>query len=345
MANFKNIITPFIKISCNTGIFDLTFLRFSSTLVFFILITGCKTATYSHVDAVLDPKYKIPQHISTIGVMDRSVMKTGNTPGKSTGIVTTTDEAKNVLLNDIKNGIPVKGAKLERPRRDGKENGPADQIKSTQIKEYANTLDGLFCLEEFDFTEQRTYKDIKKEQLDPSGKKYVIAAVAGTRIIYLRTYWRLYDGKSGQVLMTIPQYTENSFETEGLNRQGVNAQMDTTNIVTVSTLSRQLSRNLIRDINPEPIRSHWMYYRKGNETIQRSSKLIESGDFRSAVEFLSQKSKALKEDKMKSRINYNLALSYYFNKQKDLALQLAAHEYNRTGKREFKELYDKIYMR
>ena len=281
----------------------------------------------------------------TVKLMDRSIVKTGNTPIGQTAIITITDEAKNKMLNDVKNGIPVSNVKLEKARREGKEEGPADVIRPDLISEYAGNADGIFSLEEFDFTEQRTYKDIKKEQLDPSGKKYVIAAVAGTRLIYLRTYWRLYDGKTGKVLMTLPQYTENTFETEGLSRQGVNATMDTTNLVTVSTLTRQLSGNLIKDINPEPIKSHWVYYKKGHESIVHSANLIEKGDFRTAVQYLTVQVKSIEVDKFRIRANYNLVVSLYFNKQKDAALQLAAYEYNRTGKQEFKELYDKIYMR
>ena len=281
----------------------------------------------------------------TVKVMDRSIVKTNNSPSRSTAIVTASDEAKNNMVNEVKNGIPVASVKLEKSLRDGKEDGPADPIRPGIIAEYSANSDGLFCLEEFDFTEQRTYKDIKKEQLDPAGKKYIIEAVAGTRLIYLRTYWRLYDGKTGRIVMTVPQYTENTFETEGLSRQGVNVQMDTTNIVTASTLSRQLSRSLIKDINPEPVRSTWDYYIKGNDHIVRSANMIAKGDFRSSVNYLTQNVKSIKEDKYRIRANYNLVISYYFNKQKDQALQLAAHEYNRTGKGEFKNLYDKIYAR
>lgn len=322
---------PFVTVSC--------------PLIAILFFSSCKMATYTHVDAVIPPKYKLPAHIATVNVIDRSVEKTGFSSSKTDAVITATDEARNAMLSDIRSGLPVTGARILKVQKDGKVEGPATEIPGAKMSEYASGADGLLALEEFDFTETRTYKDIKKDQLDASGKKYTIEAVAGKRLIYLRTYWRLYDVKMGSVVLKVPQYTENSFETEGLTRQGINAQMDTADIVTASTLARKLSRDLIRDINPQQVKSRWNYYTKGHDVIRHSAKLIGAGDFRNAVTYLAQNIKTISEEKARSRASYNLVLSYYFNKQREQALQLAAYEYNRNGRSEFKELYDKIYVR
>jgi hypothetical protein len=78
--------------------------------------------------------------------------------------------------------------------------------------------------------------------------------------------------------MNFPQYTENSYETEGLTRQSVNLQMDTTQVVTASTLAKKLSAALIKDINPMELTSQWQYYTKGNDIIKKSAKMIKLSD-------------------------------------------------------------------
>ncbi len=309
------------------------------------LLNSCKTATYTNVDKVLPPVYTLPTQIMTLNLMDRSMVGNGITPPKYGSSLSVIDNARNRMITEIKNGMPVSNAKILAARADGHPTRTADMIKPKNITAYSNNSDGLFCLEQFDFQEQRNYKDIRKNQLDKDGKSYTIDAVSATRLIYLRTFWRLYDGKTGQILMEIPQYTEDKFETEGLSRQGVNAYLDTTETVTVSTLSKQLSRSLIQDINPKQVTSSWTYYKKGNAIIESSAALIKNGDFRNATTYLANNVKSISAEKLKLRANINLITSYYFNKQKDEALQLAAFEYNRTNKREFRELYDKIYIR
>ena len=41
-----------------------------------------------------------------------------------------------------------------------------------------------------------------------------------------------------------------------------------------------------------------------------------------------------------ARAYYNLVVAYYFNNQRDKALQMAAYQYTRTNGFEFKKLYD-----
>lgn len=297
------------------------------------------------MDAVLPPKIKLPEQMKVIGVMDRSQVKLSDKRSGSGSEVSAIDAARNTMINDIKNGLPLAEVRLEKPRPDGHTRRSAEPIRPENIRSYANNADGLFCLDEYDFQEQRNYKDIRKNQLDKDGKTYTIDAVAATRLIYLRTLWRLYDGRTGQVMLEIPQYSEDKYETEGLTRQGVNAHLDTTETVTPSTLSRQLSRSIIQDINPKEITSSWKYYRKGHDVIENSASYIKRGEFRNAVEYLSKNVKTISSEKLKLRASYNLIVAYYFNRQREEALRLATYEYNRTNKKEFRELYDKIYIR
>ncbi len=322
--------------------FQPTKLLFLLTVLTGILLQGCKTATYSHVDQVIAPKYSIPAGMNSVNLIDRSVDRL--TASKSTA-ASPTDNARNSMINSVKNGLPVSAKRVLQSLKDGRENGPAAEIMKSRIKEIASGADGLFSLEQYEFTETRTYKDISKETKDLSGKKVIVPAVLGSRKVYLRTYWRLYDARSGSVVYKIPQYTENIYEVEGLSRAAVNAQMDTTNIVNVSTLSQKLSSELIKDINPEHIKSYWTYYVKGHDVISRSGRMIELEDFSGAVNYLNQNIRSIQSEKMQSRANYNLILAYYFNSQRDKALQLTGLEYNKTGRSEFKSLYDKIYSR
>jgi len=318
-------------------------LRLSSLIIFLLALTSCKTAYFTHVDEVVPPKKPIPAHILSIHVIDRSIEKSGYST--KSDLLTETDKTRNSYINSILYGLPVSTKKSLPPRHEGVADGIAPIINSIDLSKIASGADGLLSLDQFELTETRTYKDIKKNQLDPSGNKYTIEAVSGKRLISLRTYWRLYDVKTNQVIMNFPQYTENSYETEGLTRQSVNLQMDTTQVVTASTLAKKLSTALIKDINPMELTSHWQYYTKGNDIIKKSAKMIKLSDFRNVVDYLSVQVKNIAEPKYLARANYNLAVAYYFNGQRDKALQLAGYEYNRTGKREFKELYDKIYAR
>ncbi|KXK19142.1 MAG: hypothetical protein IT216_04195 [Saprospiraceae bacterium] len=307
-----------------------------------VIMSGCKIATYTHVDQVIAPRFSIPADMRSVNLLDRSVSP--YTASKTT-LPTPTDKARTTMLNSVLSGLPVSSKRILQPLKEGRENGPATEIKKTGIREVASGAGGLLSLEQYEFSETRTYKDITKETRDPSGRKVTIPAVQGTRQVYLRTYWRLYDVRSGSVIYKIPQFSENIYETEGLTRAAVNAQMDTTNIVTVATLSQKLSSELIRDINPEHIKSYWTYYIKGHDIISRSGRMIEMEDFAGAVSFLSQNIRVIESEKLRLRASYNLIVAYYFNGQKDKALQLAGHEYNKTGKYEFKSLYDKIYSR
>lgn len=318
-------------------------LRLSSLIIFLLALTSCKTAYFTHVDEVVPPKKPIPAHILSIHVIDRSIEKSGYST--KSDLLTETDKTRNSYINSILYGLPVSTKKSLPPRHDGVVDGIAPMIHSIEVPKIAAGADALLSLDQFELTETRTYKDIKKNQLDPSGNKYTIEAVSGKRLISLRTNWRLYDVKTNQMIMNFPQYTENSYETEGLTRQSVNLQMDTTQVVTASTLAKKLSAALIKDINPMELTSQWQYYTKGNDIIKKSAKMIKLSDFRNAAEYLSVQVKNIGEPKYLARAYYNLVVAYYFNNQRDKALQMAAYQYNQTNRFEFKELYDKIYAR
>lgn len=313
-------------------------------VISFFGLIGCKTSTLTQVDKVIAPRYQLPSHLNSIALIDRSVEKTGFSNSMK-DVITPADQARIDYINAIKSGLPVSSKKVLSPLNEGRKDGVAEKMDQKRLQEIAGNMVGVLSLEQFEFSETRTYKDIKKSQLDPYGKKYTIIAVSGKREISLKTYWRLYEVKSGTVLLTFPQYTENTYETEGLDRQSVNLQMDTTEVVTASTLGRKLSAVFIRDINPEEIKSYWDFYVKGDEIVKNSGKLIKKSDFRNAVEYLTSNIGSIEKQKNISRANHNLIIAYYFNDQRDKALRLAAYQYNLTGRYEFKELYDKMYTR
>ena len=100
----------------------------------------------------------------TLNLMDRSIIGNGITPPKYGSSLSVIDNARNTMISDIKNGMPVSNAKILAARLDGHPTRTADMIKPKNITAYSNNSDGLFCLEQFDFQEQRNYKDIRKNK-------------------------------------------------------------------------------------------------------------------------------------------------------------------------------------
>lgn len=315
--------------------------------IIFIILTlalcSCSRKYYSKVDRVIPAKIDIPTDIQSIMLLDRSKEK--NIVNRVQNVMAdgwvTSNEGKR-LLKGLSKKLSMATSIHSKSLRHSNDGTPADRMSLTEVNTYIGSKDGLLALEQFVVQEFRTYERIQKHQLDQNGNDYIIDAVKGIRINSLKTQWRLYDKENGTVLFTLPYEVEEVFEAEGLNNAGVNAKMDSLNVVGIDDLISNISQQISNDFNPKQIRSSWMYFTKGSKLIERSGRFIKEGKFKNAIQILRSNPRIESDDKVKIRVCYNLTTALFISGKTDEAFKEAKRGVSLYNDKELKQLLDKI---
>lgn len=317
--------------------------KYLAILSIIVVLSSCSRKYYSNVDAVIAPKIIMPENIKTVTLLDRSKeknlsLRVGNVV--KSGIINSNVTKR--FMRNAGNKLPLFTNVYPKSLRHSNAGSPARQMNSEDVSKYAGESDGLFAIELFLFKEVRIFENIRKHQLDENGKDYIIDAVRGTRINTLNTQWRLYDKITGEVIFTLPYNVEEIFEVEGLTEAGANAKLDTLITLTINDLTGQIVNQINVDFNPHQIRSHWMYFKKGDELIKKSGQYIKQGNFKKAIKLLQINQPMEASSKIKIRAIYNLSTSYFLNGQYEKAIEEVKEGLSLYRNKELKQLLKKM---
>lgn len=238
--------------------------------------------------------------------------------------------------------LPLSASIHNQPQLASLQGAPAPRLNPADVSRLVRGSQGLFCLEQLFFQEERRTVQYDKHQLDEDGNDYYIKAIRGTKISSLDVLWRLYDGRTGTVVMELPYILEDVFEAEGLNYQSVNAKLDTLHSVNPDAMARTMVDQLIAEVTPTPIESNWLYYTKGNDLVERSSDYMEAGRYEDAARFVDQNQRLIPRLKKGHRAQMNWATALFLSGDIAGAEQVARDGYSQFREQEFLTFVQKI---
>ena len=308
-------------------------------LVLTVLLPSCGAKYITIVDQVLPAKVPFPEEIKSITLLDRA--RESNL-GVRLGSGTIYSQGHVQLLRNCAGRLPYQTTVYPKSIRDSNAGSPAHRMNRDEVATYVGSTQAVFSLEQLFFQEERRTVEYDKHQLDENGDDYYVKAIRGTKISSLDALWRLYDGRTGSIVLELPYSLEDVFEAEALDYQSVNAKLDTLHTVDVQTMAATMVDRLLADVSPTPIESNWLYYTKGNDLVERSAAYLEAGRYSAAARIVEENQRIIPQLKKPERAQYNWATALFLDGQHRRAEEVAREGYTRYRKSEFTQLIQKI---
>lgn len=302
------------------------------------MATSCSVAYIRVTDEVIPPKIEIPSNIQSVMLLNRSLE--GDLGQRlSSGVIFNAGHKE--FIRYVVNKMPIRAQAHNKTVRDSRSGELADPFPVAEVREYGVGYDGLFCLEQLNLVEKRTYTPYEKHQLDEQGRDYYVDAVRGSRTIICESYWRLYEVKTGKILLELPYQQIDYLEAEALSKEGLNAKFDTTNVPNPETMKYETADALIRDLLPTRLESNWMYYKKGHDDINRTEKYFKKGQYSLIVQTY-EKNMNTYSHKEKEKVMHNLATAHFLMGDLEKAMRVAREGALQYGSSEFRILIQKM---
>ncbi len=323
-----------LKISFKT----MKHLRIITFLITIIMTTSCSVSYLTVTDEVVPPKIEFPDNIQSVILFNRSLERDLG-QRLSSGVIL--DAGHKEIIRYVVNKMPIRAQAHNKTVRDSRSGERADRFAAAEVRQYGAGYDGLFCLEQLHHTENRTYNSYEKHQLDEQGKDYYVDAVKGSRTTTCKAFWRLYEVKSGKVLLELPYQIEDNLEAEALSRQGLNVKFDTTSVPDPDKMKYETADALIRDLSPTKMQSNWMYYKKGHDDIKRTAEYFKNKRYDLVVRTYARNRNAY-SNKEKERVLYNLATAHFLNGDREEAIRMASEGARQYDSAYFRNLIQKM---
>ena len=302
-----------------------------------LMLSSCGAKYITIVDQVLPAEKPFPSDIRSVVVVDRARPANLGSSSQQSNIGNNTTVVRNCAGR-----LPLSASVLPQGQYMSVQGAPAPPLSPAEVNNLSRGTQGVFSLDQLFFGEERRTVEYDKHQLDENGYDYYIKAIRGTKLSSLDALWRLYDGRSGEVLMEFPYALEDFFEAEGLNYQSVNAKLDTMHQVNPDAMARTMVDQLIAEVTPTPIESNWLYYTKGNDLVKRSADYMEAGRYDAAARLIQQNSRKIVQMKRPERAQMNWATALFLDGDIAGATQVARDGYSQFRDQEFLTFVQKI---
>jgi hypothetical protein len=303
------------------------------------LLMGCSAKYHTIVDQVLPARVPAIAQMRSLTVVDRARESNLGTR-LETGDLYSQGNIR--FLERCANQLPVAATVFSKSQRDANAGSPAPRLSSSQVRDFGGVSEGLLCLDQLFPLEVRTYETYDKHQLDEQGKDYYIRAVRATKRMTLSAMWRLYEVRTGRLVVELPYLVEDVVEAEALDQTSVNTKLDTSFTFNPAELQQQSMNMFLADVLPTPIESNWLYYRKGSSLMERSAELIEVNRYRDAVRLFEANASAIDRLKKPERAILNWATALFLDGQTQEALSKAYDGQNRYGGSDFTAFIKKV---
>jgi hypothetical protein len=303
------------------------------------LLMGCSAKYHTVVDQVLPARVPVISQMRSITLLDRA-HESNLGIRLETGSLYSQGNVR--FLQKCAGQLPVAATVFPKSQRDANAGSPAPRLNSAEVREFGGVSEGLLCLEQLFPREIRTYESYDKHQLDEQGKDYYIRAVRGTKNMTLNALWRLYEVRTGRLIIELPYLAEEVFEAEGLDQSSVNTKLDTLYDFNPEQLQQRSLDMFLADVLPTPIESSWLYYRKGGSLMERSAELLEARRYHDAVRLFEANASIIDRLKKPERAILNWATVLFLDGQRQKALDKAYEGQNRYGGSDFTAFIKKV---
>lgn len=305
----------------------------------FPLLMGCSAKYHTVVDQVLPARVPAVSQMRSLTLLDRA--RESNL-GNRIQSATLYSQGNRPFLAECGRQLPVAASVYPQSQRESNSGAPAPRLNAAEVREFGGQSEGLLCLEQLFPLESRTYQEYDKHQLDAQGKDYYVRAVRATKIMSLSTMWRLYEVRTGRLVVELPYLVEDVFEAEALDRASVNIKLDTMYTFRPEQLQQQSLALFLADVLPTPIESNWLYYTKGGALIERSAALLEAGNYHDAARLLEANASQIDRLKKPERAFLNWATVLYLDGQRQEALDKANEGLSKYGGGDFNIFIKKV---
>lgn len=167
-------------------------------------------------------------------------------------------------------------------------------------------------LEVFQIEESQQYFNERKKQLNQDGSEYFINIVRGIKTLKATTGWRLYNGKTGEIIDEHKLNHKHEYEVEGVDRANTNVKMESLIEKAYQDLSGILGQMYAEDVSPLAHYVYRRYYTKSRSCpeLKQAHDFIKMKDWETAKAIWEDGLKLNVKPKDVAKLHYNLAVFY-----------------------------------
>jgi len=305
-----------------------------------LVLPACKTASV-YTNVLVPAEITIPQHIQTVGVLNRSLPAKGEgwqnfLEGFLSGESIAADRQGSY---NVCKGLSYKvntNPRFKAILMDG------EDIRGTGTKEFATPLswaevdalckkysvDAIVCLETFD-SDIRLQKGSREVERTVDGETRVVTEYLADLNIRGSAGWRIYDNVTKKIIDQNVFYDEKAWSGVGPNPDAALRDLPSKRSA-IDDAGYFAGEMMGVRISPNWVRVSRYYYTKGDDRFKRAKAFVKTNNWKGAVQIWSDVAKG-PDAKAAGRACHNMALAAEMEGDLDIALEWAEKAYTQFG--------------
>lgn len=348
----NNTFTYYSRMKSTRKITLLLACLFASALL--LMDTGCtSTATLT----VLEPGHiTLPQDINKFALVNRyrpakggssvwNVLEgifTGENIGQDRrGAETSLYGLQDALRNSPRFEFTMPNLEL---RGGGVGNNFPDPLSTQEVQQICRDAgtQALITIESFDSDSRLDYSIETEEKKTKNEKTYIDTTHVAIATVNVTVGWRMYDGKTGNLLDQFRMVEEAQFDAEGRTPNQAHRNLPNQEYVS-NDMGARTGMRYSRRISPTWVNVSRNYYSKGSDKLKWARNLARADDWSGAADLWQQEANSA-ETKVKKRATYNMALAREIEGDLDGAMEWS-QKAMRLGVGQADEYYRKLARR
>ncbi len=305
-----------------------------------IVLPGCKTSSV-YTNVLVPAEITIPQHIQTIGVLNRSLPAKGEgwqnfLEGFFTGESIAADRQGSY---NVCKGLSFKvntNPRFKAILMDG------EDMRGTGTKEFPTPLswaevdrlckkynvDAIVSLETFD-SDIRLRKSSREVERTIDGETRIVTEFLADLNIRVNAGWRIYDNVTKKIIDQNVFYDEKAWSGVGPNPDAALHDLPSKRSA-VNDAGYFAGEMMGIRISPNWVRVQRYYYTKGDDRFKRAKAFVKVNNWKGAVQIWTDVAKS-SDPKAAGRACHNMALASEMEGRLDIALEWAEKAYSQFG--------------
>lgn len=307
------------------------------------MLLSCSTTNLVTMSVTEPAPVELPSDMKRVGLINRSL------PTANQKVLNKIDQILSMEGNDLdREGAEESMAALAQTLRNKSRLSKVQVLETAQLGNPAfgkypsplawgivaqicqeNKLDGLFVLEFYDTDGAINYSTQQVMLKNPLGIAIPVLEHQAIALTSIKTGWRIYDNRAGQVIDEMLISREMTTTGRGINPIDAVAAI-TGRKEAVKSVSYEIGNSYALSIFPYTIRVSRDYYVKGSDHFKTARRMAQTGNWDGAAT-LWEKETTHPKAKIAGRAYYNMAIISEINGDLDLAIDWSRKAYETYG--------------
>lgn len=322
--------------------------------VIVVSLYSCKTATV-YTNVLVPAQITVPQHIQTVGVLNRSLPAKGEgwsnfLEGFITGESIAADREGSY---NVCKGLAFKVNTNPRFKAQLME---GEDLRGTGTKEFPTPLswaevdalckkynvDAIVSLETFDSDIRRTSRTRQVER-SVNGENVMVTEFLEDLNIRVNAGWRIYDNVNKKIIDQDVFYDDKAWNAVGTTPEDALRKLPSKRGA-INDAGYFAGEMMGVRISPNWVRVSRIYYKKGDDRLKSAKRFVKVNNWKEAVVLWSQSAKS-PDPKIAGRACHNMALAAEMEGELSIALEWANKAYKDFGLRKERAYINELNLR